>query len=166
MTFDVCALVRRDHDDLDRALGAMTDPATPPKELGNLLEVFSLGLAVHVAAEARMFDLLLGRLAGPRALAMLVSQARGEHLAQREVTDALGRIRPSSIDWYARALELRVLVVDHAERADYGQWTLRDHVAFDLQHELAAEYATERMRVLASTSPIGLAQRRMTALGL
>jgi hypothetical protein len=154
--------VRRDHDDLDRALGAMTDPATPPKELGNLLEVFNLALAVHVAAEARMFDMLLARVAGPRTLAMLVSQSRCEHLAQREATDVLSRIRPSSLDWYARALELRVLVVDHTQRADYGQWTLRDHVAFDLQCELAAEYATERMRVLASTSPMRVAHHRMT----
>jgi hypothetical protein len=161
---DVCALVRRDHDGIDRAFAAMVDPATPPKELSNLLDVLQLALAVHTAAEARVMELLLARTSGPQALSMLVTQTRLEHVAQRAGVDALARIRPESIAWYEYALELRVLVLDHAGRAEQWRWTFEDHVPFGLQRQLGSEYATERMRVLASTSPIAMTQRRDAAL--
>jgi hypothetical protein len=157
MTFDVCALVRRDHDDLDRALGAMVDPATAPKELTNLLEVFRLALAVHTASEAKVLDLLVD---ADRGLGVLATAIRIEHTTQRATADALVSIRPASLGWYDCALELRVLVLDHAARSEQLRWTLEDHVSYRVQRQLAAEYATERMRVLASTSPLILAKRR------
>ncbi len=164
MGIDVCGLVRRDHDDLDRALGAMVDPRTSPKELATLLDVFRLALAVHTAAEAKVLDALLARVTGPRTLNMLALQTRVEHVAQRAAAEALVGIRPASIGWYDSALELRVTVMDHAVRAEQTRWTLEDHVPHDIQRVLAAEYATERMRVLASTSPIALAQSRDSLL--
>lgn len=160
MTLDVWGLVRSDHEDLDRALTAMVDPATRPKELANLLEVFRLALAVHTAAEAAVLDLLLSRVRAPRTLGMLATQTRVEHVAQRMAAETLLGVRPASLDWYHHALELRVLVVDHAFRANHTRWTLLDHVPADVRRTLASEYATERMRVLASTSPLLLAQRR------
>ena len=160
MGLDVCGLLRRDHDDLDRALGAMVDPQTSPKELASLLDVFRLALAVHTAAEARLLETLLARVRGPRTLSMLALQTRIEHVAQRAAADALVGVRPASIGWYDGALELRVTVMDHAARADQTRWTLEDHVPLEIQKTLAAEFATERMRVLASTSPIVLAQSR------
>jgi hypothetical protein len=166
MTLDVWGLVRGDHDDLDRALTAMVDPATPPKELANLLEVFRLALAVHAAAESAVFDLLLTRVHAPRTLGMLATQTRVEHVAQRMAADALHGVRPASLDWYEHALQLRVLVVDHALRANHTRWTLLDHVPAEVRRALASEYATERMRVLASTSPLLLAQRRDTTTEL
>src|SRR3954466_8142164 len=114
MIFDVCALVRRDHDDLDRALNAMVDPHTAPVELSNLLDVFRLAHAVHSAAESKVMDTMLARAGGPRTLSILAMQARVEHVAQRAAADALGLVRPGSIAWYSQALELRVLVLDHA----------------------------------------------------
>lgn len=157
MSLDVCALVRRDHDDLDRALAAMVDPATPPKELGNLLDVFRLALAVHSAAEARVLELLVP---GDRQVSSLAMNARIEHISQRSAADLLVGARPGSIGWYDGALELRVLVLDHAARAEQLRWTLEDHVPLRTQRQLAAEYATERLRVLASTSPLVLAKHR------
>ncbi len=157
MTLDVCALVRRDHDDLDRALSAMVDPATRPNELSDLLDVFRLALAVHTAAEARVLDLLVE---GERDLAGLAAGARVDHCTQRAAADALVSVRPASLRWYDGALELRVLVLDHAARAERLRWTLEDRVPFRLQRQLAAEYATERLRVLASTAPLMLARRR------
>jgi hypothetical protein len=144
----------------------MVDPATPPDELSNLLEVLQLALAVHTAAEARVLDLLTARMTGPRTLGLAVTQTRLEHVAQRAGVDALSRIRPASLAWYEYALELRVLVLDHAGRADYMRWTLEDHVPRELQRQLGSEYATERLRVLASTSPMIVAQRRDAALAL
>jgi hypothetical protein len=157
MTLDVCALVRRDHDDLDRALGAMVDPATPPKELTNVLDVFRLALAVHTATEAKVLDLLVE---SEHCLGVLATATRIEHTTQRAAADALVAIRPASIGWYDCALELRVLVLDHAARSEQLRWTIEDHVPYRMQRHLAAEYATERLRVLASTSPLVLARRR------
>jgi hypothetical protein len=157
MKLDVCVLVRRDHDDLDRALAAMVDPATPPKELANLLDVFRLALAVHTAAEAKVLDLLVE---SDRRLTVLATSTRVEHMTQRATADALVAARPGSIGWYDGALELRILVLDHAARAEQLRWTLEDYVTPPGQRRLAAEYATERLRVLASTSPLVLAKSR------
>ena len=41
------------------------------------------------------------------------------------------------------------------------RWTLQD-VPAQVQQSLAGEYATERMRVLASTSPLATARRLET----
>jgi hypothetical protein len=159
MGADLCALVRRDHDDLDAALGAMVNPATPPKELANLLEIFRLALAVHTATETRILSALVKRISGPRTLQLIAEQCRLEHLEQRGAAEKLTLLRPGSIAWYESALELRVTVLDHTARGEYSKWTLQDHVPIELQHRLASEYATERMRVLASTSPIREAAR-------
>ena len=56
--------------------------------------------------------------------------------------------------------------MDHAVRAELSRSSLHDHVPAELQHELAREYATERMRVLATTSPVALAERRDSAVHL
>lgn len=134
----------------------MVDPATLPKELTTLLDVFRLALAVHTAAEAKVLDLLVD---SDRSLTVLATNTRVEHTTQRAAADALVALRPASIGWYDAALELRVLVLDHAARAEQLRWTLEDRVSYRLHHRLAAEYATERLRVLASTSPLVLAKR-------
>lgn len=157
---DACGLIRRDHDDLDRGLAALIDPTTPPKELVNLLDVFRLALAVHSAAESTMLDLLLSRIHAPRTLGLLATQTRFEHIAQREAAEVLTRVRPGSLDWYEHAKQLRQALGDHASRADHTRWTLLDHVPTDVRDAMTREYATERMRVLASTAPLLLAQQR------
>jgi hypothetical protein len=160
MGYDVCALVRRDHDDIDRAFAAMVDPATPPHELTNLLDIVLLALAVHAAAEAKVFETLLATCTGPRTLSMIATQTRTEHAAQRAATEALTRIRPASIGWYDHTIELRILVLEHATRADQLRYTLLDHVPPTLERSLGCEYATERMHVLASTSPLMFSAER------
>jgi hypothetical protein len=159
MAPDLCSLVRSDHDDLDRALVAMLDPATANQELTNLLEVFLLALAVHVTAETRVLDTLHGRVDPPYALRMLIAQIRCEHAAQQAAADTLLRITPGSAAWYARVLELRVLVLDHTARADLLRWSLQDHVPAEIRRALASEYAVERLRSLGTTSPIATARQ-------
>jgi hypothetical protein len=163
MMLDVCALVRRDHEDLDRALVAMVDPLTPPAELSNLLDVFRLALAVHSAAEANVLDALVDWGGSPRTLGILAMQTRVEHAAQRAAAESLSMLRPASIAWYSHALELRVLVLDHGSRAEHMRWTLDEIVPASIQQGLAGHYATERMRVLASTSPLMTARKIETA---
>jgi len=160
MGLDLCGWVRRDHDDLDRALVGMCDPATPPKELANLVEVLRLALAVHSATEAHVLDLMLTRVGGPRALSMIATHTRIEHSAQRVAAQRLLEIRPASLAWYEHAAALRDLVLDHASRAERARWTFEDHLPADIRKALAIEYAHERMRVLGCTSPLDLAQRR------
>jgi hypothetical protein len=161
---DLCALVRADHDDLDRALVAMAEPTTSHRELDSLLEIFRLALAVHVTAEARVLDALRGRLRPPRALALVIAQVREEHALEQDAADALLLVPPGSGAWYERVLELRALVIDHSSRAELLRWTLEDHVPVSLYRELASSYATERMRVLATTSPITAARAASAAL--
>ena len=154
MAVDLCELLRNDHDDLDRALAAMIDPLTSPRELSNLLEVVQLALAVHSAAEARVLELMLRQSPVPRSLGLVAQQVQTEHAAQRGAAAALTQIRPGSIGWYNHANGLRRLVVDHAERADW------QHIPSSLQRTLAAEYATERMRVLGTAAPLAIADCR------
>ena len=156
----MCGLVRRDHDDVDHALEAMIDPMTPPRELVDLVEIFRLALAVHMATEAHVYQLLLTRVSGPRILGLIATHTRIEHSAQHAAAEAMRRITPGSLKWYEHALGLRRLVLDHASRADRAGPTLADHVPQEVRRMLATEYAAERLRVLASTSPLVIAQRR------
>jgi hypothetical protein len=163
MPSDLCGLVRRDHDDLDRALSAMVDTTTKGDELPTLLDIFQLALAVHAAAEAKVLGALLAHSASPAILRLIAAQARDEHAAQQAAAAALASIRPGSDDWFARALELRVHVIDHAARAEMARWTLHDHFPLDVHRELASQYATERLIVLSRTSPLAVAEARLAA---
>ena len=153
---DLCALVRRDHDDLDRALSAMTS-TTPLDELPELLDVFRLALAVHMTAEARVLDALLEVATTPRdALRWLVAQVQQEHALQQAAADDLTVIVPGSAAWYDRALRLRSDVLDHTTRADLMRAAIEAHLPKDDRRMLASRFATERMRVLSTTPPLGI----------
>jgi len=160
MGIDVSALMKRDHEDIDRAFAAMLDPVTAPNEMIWLLECVRLAMAVHSAAELQVMDSLARRRGGPPILELLATQSRQEHAAQRAAVEDLASVRPATIRWYDKVFDVRVHLAEHAGRADHLQWTLLDHVSADLRAAMAAEYATERMRVLASTSPHAIARRR------
>jgi hypothetical protein len=159
---DLCTLARRDHDELDRALLAMLDPRSAPRDQSNLLEVFRLALAVHLVAESRVLGTLVSLVRPPTALRLQIAQLRTDHIGQQLSAERLAAIEPGSDDWYSSALELRVMVLDHAKREDYLRAAIDDHVPTALNRGLVAEYATERMRVLTDTSPVGLAQQVRT----
>lgn len=135
----------------------MVEPSTPSRELANLLEIFRLALAIHLVAEARVFTALIPLTRPPRALRLQITKLREEHLAQQRMGELLQRIQPGSDDWYTCALELRVLVLDHAKREDYLRATIDDHIPPPIRLGIAAQYATERMRMLATTSPLAIA---------
>jgi hypothetical protein len=158
---DVCELMRRDHDDLDRGLIAMADPTTPIEEMSSLVDILKLALAVHVAAEAKVFESLVAALPGPLPLRLVDAQTRDDHARQTQALDALALARPGSDAWFACALELRVLVLEHTQRVELIRWVLQDHVPLGMHRKLASDYATERMRVLARTSPVTLAREHL-----
>ena len=155
---DLCELARRDHDDLDRALQAMLAPDTPPREVSNLLDIFRMCLAVHLIAESRVFEMVVSIVRPPPALRLQIAQLRNEHIAQQRTADLLAKLEPCSEQWLTVALELRVLLLDHAKREEYLRSTLDDHVPSGLGRGIAAQYATERMQLLGTTSPLQLAR--------
>jgi hypothetical protein len=157
---DVCTLVARDHDEIDRAFALLVEPATPPRELQDVLDVVKLATCVHAAAEARILQLLVARTPSLRVLSMIATQTRAEHVSITNALDALGRLRPASLAWYEHAIELRAVVLAHACRCEQLRWTLRDHAPADLPDLLASEYATQRMLVLSSSAPDLVARRR------
>jgi hypothetical protein len=159
VTSDLHALMRRDHDDLDRGLAVMVDRATPLADLGAMLDVVKLALAVHVAAEAKVFDVLLATIPTSVALRDLATTARDEHALQQRAIDVLSEMPLGSEPWFARTVELRVHLLDHATRE--LAVSLHDHAPAAVMNALAREYATERMRVLARTAPVALARARL-----
>jgi hypothetical protein len=154
---DFQALVRADHDDLDQALAVLVSPSTPVADLADVLDATRLALAVHVTAQSRVLDRLIARSdPTPAALRAIVLRTRRDHAEQQLLVEYLAGMRPATCDWYERALELRSLLLDHAWHEHISR-SLAPHVAQPAVDALAAEYATERLRVLATTSPTALA---------
>jgi hypothetical protein len=156
---DLCSLARRDHDDLDRTLQAMVEANTPPREMLSLLSVFRMALAIHGVAEHRVLETLVSLVRPPAPLRLQIAALRSEHRAQQLAAERLGQLPPGTDEWYTGALELRVLVLDHAKREDYLRTAIEDHVPTPISRGLSAQYATERMRLMATTSPLALARQ-------
>ena len=100
----------------------MLESRTPVEDLPVLLDLFKLALAVHVAAEGKVLGSMVVRSMAPASLRALAAEAHREHVEQQRATDALATQPPGSDAWYASALELRVLVADHASRAELSRW--------------------------------------------
>ena len=133
----------------------MLAPETPPREVSNLLDIFRMCLAVHLIAESRVFEMVVSIVRPPQALRLQIAQLRSEHIAQQRTSELLATLQPGTDDWSTVALELRVLLLDHAKREDYLRSTLDDHVPSGLSRGIAAQYATERRRcsLAISSSP-------------
>jgi hypothetical protein len=164
MAHDYCELVQIDHADHERAVHLLADPATPPRELAEYLDVLQLAVSIHATAEAKALELALGNIITfPRTLERLVRQLRSEHALQRSTIHVLTRIRPASLGWYEQVAELSILLLDHGGRTEHMRWRFHDQIPCALQRRVACEYATERMRMLATTSPILVADRHEAA---
>jgi len=136
----------------------MVDPETPAREAANLVDVFRLALAVHLVAETRVLATLVALVRPPPALRLQIAQLRREHVAQQQTAEQLDALEPKSDEWNSAALELRVMVLAHAKRQDLLRGALDDHVPSMIGRGLVAEYATERLRLLSTTSPLALAR--------
>ena len=148
MTSDVTSLIRRDHDDFDHMLLAMTDPATPTSEALSLLDALQTGFGAHTIAQSAALREVLGPAPSPRTLAMIVQSVLDEHRSQARILAALTLAGPGTNTWRARALELRAQLIDHATREEFMRASLTDHVPIESQSALARTYATERLRRL------------------
>jgi hypothetical protein len=160
LTVDIFTLMRRDHDDIDRGFAAMASAGTSVQDLGSLVEVVRLALSVHSAAQAKVMETLLSAIPRSPWIDDVVTRARTEHIAQRVQCDKLTAIEPGTNQWYEQAIELRAVMLHHVAHSEQSHRKLRDEIPVELRRRLASEYATERMRVLASTSPRRVAERR------
>lgn len=158
MGIDVCALVRRDHDELDRTLRTLLETSRASAEQRELLDAFRIGLVAHVAAEAAVLGTLLVRTQPPLLLRLIVKQLDDEHRAQLAALDAIEAESIGSAAWSERLLELRISLLEHASREDYFPSTLHDHVVSGERRRLAGEYATERLRAISSLAPLAIAR--------
>ena len=123
--------------------------------------MFRLALAVHIVAEARVLDATTLTVVThpPDALRWVVAQVHAEHAIQQAAADDLVRLVPGTASWYDRALKLRIDVLDHATREDLMRASFEDHIPGDDRQLLASRFATERLLVLSSASPINMARR-------
>jgi hypothetical protein len=157
---DLCTLVRQDHDDIDHALRAMSDPTAGEAAQVEYLNVFRLAMAVHVVAECRVHESLLGIVTRPRdALRWLVAQLEREHALQLAEAEAVAKLLPGSASWVDRVLKLRIEFLAHAARQDLMRGSFEAHIGVEQRHVLASRFAFERARVLAATSPLEMARR-------
>jgi hypothetical protein len=163
MPNDVCDLVRRDHEDIERAVTEMVDPHRSPTELAESLDTLRLELAVHVASQAKVFDALRAHGRDLGIMRLVAMQEHDDHVGQRNAVHELLRTRPASLAWYELALHLRISILDHDFRADQDVWTMREHVSPELRAQLAELYATQRMLVVTSTSPYRIVEQRVLA---
>jgi hypothetical protein len=162
---DYCELVQIDHTDHERALRVLADPRTPPRELTDYLDILQLALSIHATAEAKALELVVGNVTFARAVERLVRQIGREHALQRSAVQTLTRIRPASLVWYEHVAELSILVLDHGGRGEHTRWQFHDQLPLALRRLVASEYATERLRMLATTSPVLVADRRQATSG-
>jgi hypothetical protein len=161
---DVWTLVERDHRELDLALSAIVDGSSA--DLRDTLDALRIGFAAHAEAHARAIcepfaTLRVARRPGeagtcdvattaylPTHLAALLHELEAAHRSQER---QLSRLAIASItEWPARARFLRDDLLRHHEfERTWCVPMLRARVpAYD---QLAARYATERLRALAWT---------------
>ena len=147
MRTDLRGLIRADHDDLDRTLVALINGSGDDAEL---LDALRVGLGAHAVAERLVLRDLLGPVASSRIVTDLVRGLLDEHRKHESMVAALAAQRHGTVEWRTRLLDLRVSVLDHAAREELIGATLLGHVTPARRHELAREYATERLRRFAS----------------
>ncbi len=144
---ELLTLLRRDHADLQTELTLLLDPTSSIYELRTALDGVRLGLTAHAEAE----DIVLGPMERMLGLDRLISESRAAHMAQESALATLVTMRLGTPAWRDRAHHLRELVRYHAAREE------RDLIPVLAAHpeyaNLAAAFATERLRQLAMLQP-------------
>ncbi len=93
MFADLTVLIRRDHDDLDRTLTAMTDPTISRDDAVALLDAYRIGLTAHAVAQTTVLPDVLGPIVTPQALARIMQGIFEEHRDQALALAALASER-------------------------------------------------------------------------
>ncbi|HUJ62629.1 MAG TPA: hemerythrin domain-containing protein [Kofleriaceae bacterium] len=155
MATDFLALLRRDHDDLERALAVLVQPTATFDQIRTALDGIRLGLTAHAEAE----DIVLARgfadVSLVRELETLIGASRAGHLAQEGALASLMCAPPATPGWRDRARHLRVLVAEHASWEERNVLPTLKALAPEAYGLLAGAFATERLRQLAMLQPSG-----------
>jgi hypothetical protein len=143
---DVWNLVERDHHELDVALSSIVDGSTA--DLRDTLDALRIGFAAHAEAHTRAVDAAAIAAGLPTHLAALLHELDAAHRSQER---QLGRLASAAItEWPARARFLRDDLLRHHEFE--RTWCIPMLKArVPVYDQLAARYATERLRALAWT---------------
>jgi hypothetical protein len=148
-------LLQRDHDDISRLLDTIVMPSAPMALVIDALDGLRLAVLVHTIAETRTIRGLAKLEPLPRVVE-LAAESCVEHSAQQTAVDTLVRENLFAPSWWELAVDLRQRMADHAFWTDRATVLLSECVPLHLQAQLARTYATERMRVLATTAPAQL----------
>jgi hypothetical protein len=144
---ELLTLLRRDHADLQMELTLLLDPNVSVRELQTALDGVRLGLTAHAEAE----DIVLAPFERVPGLDRLIAESRAAHLAQESALATLVTMRLGTPAWRDRAHHLRDLVRYHGQREELELIpALEVHPAYA---QLAASFATERLRQLAMLQP-------------
>jgi hemerythrin superfamily protein len=154
MTTDFLTLLHRDHADLERALDQLLE-AESAVDLRTALDGVRLGLTAHAEAEEIVLAQALTRSNADRVLEALVEDAQAQHRAQEKALACLVCARPHSQQWRESIERLRDLVHDHAEHEECRILPAFRELMPKVYEALAGEFATERLRQLASLQPSG-----------
>jgi len=154
MPIDLVALLRRDHDELERGLEVLTDPHATAAQIRAALDGVRLGLLAHSEAEDIVLDRALAALAMPDRVAAMVARARAAHLEEEGALSALVCAVPGSPTWRERAQRLKDLLHEHALYEEHQLIAaLQRATSADAFARLAGAFATERLRQLAMLQP-------------
>ena len=156
MTADLLTLLRRDHDELGRALAVMVEPRSSDRDLCDAIGSVHLGLAVHTEAERAMLRAALESAHPPGSVYELCAQVVGAHLSQERALASLDNARRGTAAWRELAAQLRSLF-DHHDEHEFAQVipALRESLSNEAYGALAGSYASARLRALG-TVPIAL----------
>jgi hypothetical protein len=162
MAMDFLALLRRDHDELERGLDELLVPMGSVAQIRSALDGVRLGLTAHAEAEDIVLYFAISQCPTTPELEDLVDDARAAHLEQESALAALVCAQPGTGQWRQRARLLRDLVRDHAVvEEELLVPALRELVPREVYDRLAGAFATERLRQLAMlqpSAPISIAQ--------
>jgi hypothetical protein len=153
MPIDILVLLKRDHEDLARALAALMNPDATIQQIRTALDGARLGLTAHAEAEDIVFAHTVRVSREPRALSLVVAEASQSHKLQEVALASLVCAPVGTPNWYDSARWLRELVVDHASYEEQHVLPAIRTIAPDAYRNLAGRFATERLRQLSMMAP-------------
>jgi hypothetical protein len=150
---DIRMLLQRDHEDLERGLTALLDPTASIAHIRTNLDGIRLGLTAHAEAEDIVFNVAIAHSTAARVLTLVIEEASQAHHVQEVALAALVCAPLGSAAWYDNASWMRELVIEHAKYEEECVLEAIGELAPEVYPELAARFATERLRQLSMLAP-------------
>jgi hypothetical protein len=153
MGTDILALLRRDHEDLDKGLTALLDSTLTIGQIRTTLDGVRLGLTAHAEAEDIVFHGAIKLSTSARVLTLVVEEAAQAHHVQEVALAALVCAPLGSASWFDNAQWMRDLVREHSRYEEDCVLPAIRELAPKAYPDLAGRFATERLRQLSMLAP-------------